>query len=241
MYIFDNNNLLGEVMKIQQKQSMKVFIYHHLKEAILARQLPPGKQLIENEISRTLNISRTPIRNAINLLADEGLVDIVPNKGAFVTNPTKEEILQAYDLRKRLEIMAANQAIEFLVENDFKKMESYIAEEKEALFTKNITNYLKANQDFHMSYTQKCGNKFLIDFVKKLINQTSIYLILFDIVFEEDPSAEPYGYKEHLEIVQLLKQKKRKELKVCLENHFDNAIDSLNIHQEYKDLKEIFK
>lgn len=228
-----------EVIKIQKKQSIKYFIYHNLKEAILNRQLPPGKQLVENIISETLMVSRTPIRSAIELLADEGLVNIVPNKGAFVTNPTRDEILQAYDLRKNLEIMAAEQSIDRLDENDFAEMAKCIVEEKEALHAKNIMAYLKANQDFHMIYTKKCGNKFLIDFVEKLINQTSIYLILFDIFFE-DSSAEPYGYKEHLDIVHLLKQKKRDELKLCLANHYDNAINSLDIDKGYKDLSGIF-
>ncbi|MDY0407157.1 GntR family transcriptional regulator [Virgibacillus sp. 179-BFC.A HS] len=227
-------------MAIAKKQSIKVQIYNHLKDAILSRQLPPGKQLVENDISETLKVSRTPVRAAIDLLANEGL-DIKPNKGAFVTSPTRNEILQAYDLRKKLEIMAADIAIEHLSNGDFIVMEDCIRIEKEALFTKDMPSYLKANHDFHMVYTNKCGNQFLIRFIEKLINQTSIYLILFDIVFDKETSAVPYGYKEHREIMWMFKQRKRDELVSCLENHFDNAVKSLRTQNEYKDLKGIFR
>lgn len=225
---------------MDKKQSIKQFVYSSLKEAILSRKLSPGKQLIETGISQNLNVSRTPVRNAIELLASEGLVEIVPNKGAYVINPTLEEILQAYSLRKDLEIMAANQSMGFLKDTDFAEMESIITMEDKALQNKDLKSYLEANQNFHIAITKRCGNKFLIDFIKKLINQTSIYLILFDVFFEKT-SSKPYGYIEHMEIIQLLKQKKRTELEKCLTKHFDNAVDSLDVQTEYQDLGHIFK
>ncbi|ASN07295.1 GntR family transcriptional regulator [Virgibacillus necropolis] len=225
---------------MEKKESMKQYIYSQLKEAILTRKLAPGKQLVENTISETLNVSRTPIRSAINLLAGEGLVDIVPNKGAFVTNPSKEEILQAYELRKSLEIMAAERSMNNLTEDDYIEMKSIVIKEKAALDNKDIVRYLDANKDFHMIFSKKCENKFLTEFIEKLIKQTSIYLLLFDVYFE-DSSQQPYGYKEHLEIIDLFKQKNLSQLKNCLRNHFDHAIDNLNIHNEYKKLDSIFE
>ena len=225
---------------MKEKQSIKIHVYKTLREAILSRKLPPGKQIVENVISNKLNISRTPIRSAINQLAMEGLVEIVPNKGAFVINPTLDEILQAYQLRKELEIMAVELSLNHLKESNLKAMEKMVEKEKEALYKKDMENYLKANQHFHMQLTSQCGNKFLIEFIDKLINQTSIYLILFDVFFEEQ-SPQPYGYKEHLEIINLIRQKDRKKLKNALAKHFDNAIKSLNIKSDYSDLDKIFE
>src|SRR5690625_5041604 len=204
---------------MKEKYSMKKYVYDKLKESILARKLPPGKQLVEHTISQNLKISRTPIRSAINLLETEGLVEIIPNKGAFVINPTVDEILQAYNLRKSLEIMAAELSIHNLTKKDFEEMESIIAEEKEALYNKDLNTYLEANQNFHKLITKKCENKFLVEFIEKLIRQTSIYLILFDVFFEET-SPQPYGYKEHKEIIEVLKSKDITLLKKCLSNHF---------------------
>ncbi|HWO78673.1 MAG TPA: GntR family transcriptional regulator [Bacillus sp. (in: firmicutes)] len=225
---------------MKEKQSIKVHVYKTLREAILSRKLPPGKQIIENVISSKLNVSRTPIRSAIIQLATEGLVEIVPNKGAFVINPTLDEILQAYDLRKELEIMAVELSLNHLKESNLKEMEKIIKKEKEALYKKDMENYVKANQHFHMALASQCGNKFLIEFIDKLINQTSIYLILFDVFFEEQ-SPQPYGYKEHLEIIDLIRQNDRKKVKNALAKHFDNAIKSLNIKSDYSDLDRIFE
>ncbi|MFA1822610.1 GntR family transcriptional regulator [Virgibacillus oceani] len=224
---------------MKEKHSIKMYIYNTLKESILTRKLPPGKQLVENTISEKLKVSRTPIRNAINLLSTEGLVELVPNKGAFVINPTYDEIIQAYTLRKELELMATELAISHLDEEDFKDMENIIKGEKTALYKKDLKNYLKANQDFHLLIIRKCGNKFLIEFIEKLINQTSIYLILFDTFFDEN-SPQPYGYREHMEIVQLLRQKDIIKIREGIIKHYDNAINSLDIHEEYKELDRIF-
>ncbi|MEC5423831.1 GntR family transcriptional regulator [Virgibacillus sp. C22-A2] len=224
---------------MEDKYSIKNHVYKTLKEAILSRKLPPGKQIVENTISTKLKVSRTPVRNAINQLAVEGLVEIRPNKGAFVINPTLEEILQAYSLRKELELMAIDVSINHLSDSDMDELERIVKEEKEALFKKHIANYLNANEKFHLAIVKQCKNKFLIEFIEKLISQTSIYLMLFDVFFE-DSSSQPYGHKEHLEIIQLMKQKKHKEVKICLAKHFDNAISSLDVQSDYSDLEGIF-
>ncbi|GIN22222.1 MAG TPA: GntR family transcriptional regulator [Bacillus bacterium] len=225
---------------MSEKKSLKQSVYTTLKDAILARKLPPGKQIVENVISESLNISRTPIRSAIDLLAADGLVEIIPNKGAFVINPSLDEVLQAYELRKELEIMAVQKSLDSLAETDFAGMEKIVTLEKEALYSKDLRTYVKANESFHLAITKRSGNIFLNEFIEKLINQTSIYLILFDIFFEEN-SPQPYGYKEHLEIVELMREKNVEALKKTLERHFDNAIKSLDVQTDYEELDEIFK
>ncbi|MGX6444389.1 GntR family transcriptional regulator [Neobacillus sp. K501] len=224
-----------------EKQSMEIHVYNHIKVAILSRKLAPGKQLVENSISSTLGVSRTPIRNAIKKLSLEGLVDIFPNRGAFVTNPSKEEIIQAYELRANLEYLAASIAMDFMNDDDFLKIKKIIEEEKLGLTnTKNSEEYVMLNKAFHIAITQKCHNKFLNEFIEKLINQTNIYLILYDEYFE-NPQQEPFSPDEHTYIVTLMENKDKDGLKVALENHFQHSIKSLDIRNSgYKELDEIF-
>lgn len=63
---------------------------------------------------------------------------------------------------------------------------------------------------------------------------------MYDVFFEEEAS-QPYGYKEHLEIINLIRQKDQDNLKIALGKHFDNAIKSLNIRLDYRDLERIFE
>ncbi|MEK4029082.1 MULTISPECIES: GntR family transcriptional regulator [Bacillaceae] len=223
-----------------KNHSMEHYVYDHIKTAILSRKLAPGKQLVENKISNTLQVSRTPIRNAIKKLALEGLVDIIPNKGAFVTSPTKEEIIQAYELRATLEFLAASQAMKIMTEADFEEIKENIKEENRVLLDKDSEAYVKSNKSFHVAITKKCNNKFLNDFIDRLINQTNIYLLLYDEFFD-NPEQEPYSPEEHMYILKLMEQQNEDELKIALENHYKRALKSLSIHYtEYKELDEIF-
>lgn len=220
---------------------MEIHVYNHIKAAILSRKLAPGKQLVENSISSTLGVSRTPIRNAIKKLSLEGLVDIFPNRGAFVTSPCKDEIIQAYELRAKLEYLAASIAMDFMDENDFLMIKKIIEEERLGLTqNKNSEDYVKLNKAFHIAITKKCNNKFLNEFIEKLINQTNIYLILYDEYFE-NPEQEPFSPEEHTYIVTLMENKDKDGLKIALENHFQHSIKSLDIRNSgYKELDEIF-
>ena len=223
-----------------KKHSMEQYVYDHIKTAILSRKLAPGKQLVENKISNTLEVSRTPIRNAIKKLALEGLVDIIPNKGAFVTSPTKEEIIQAYELRATLEFLAASKAMKIMTEADFLEIKQNIKEENRVLLDKDSEAYVNSNKSFHVAITEKCNNKFLNDFIGRLINQTNIYLLLYDEFFD-NPEQEPYSPDEHMYILGLMEQKNEITLKTALENHFKRALKSLSIHHaEYKEVDEIF-
>lgn len=223
-----------------KKKSLEQLVYDRLESAILSRKLAPGTQLVETTLSKKLNGSRTPIRNAIRKLEQANLVEIFPNRGAYVTNPSKEEILQAYDLRKDLEILAAIKALDFLTFEDFEKMERYLQDEELALKDKNLSDYLQANLNFHMTIVAKCQNKFLIEFIDKLSKQTNVYLTLFDVFFEESTSPQ-IGPKEHRDIILQLKQKNHEELKIILTQHFENAIANLSFEKNvYKGINNFF-
>ncbi|MEK3854297.1 MULTISPECIES: GntR family transcriptional regulator [Cytobacillus] len=223
-----------------KKVSMEENVYNHIKTAILARKLAPGKQLVEHYLSNSLGVSRTPIRNAIKRLSMEGLVDIIPNRGAFVTNPTKEEMIQAYELRSKLEYIAVCHAMNFLTESDFSAIKRNLVNEQESLYNRNPEDYVQFNKEFHISITQKCGNKFLNEFILRLITQTNIYLILFDDFFS-NPKQEPYSPDEHSHILSLIEDKDTEKLEIVLENHFKRAITSLETHYyRYKEFDEIF-
>lgn len=224
-----------------EKLSIEYNVYNHIRTAILARKLAPGKQLVENSISTALGVSRTPIRNAIKRLALEGFVEIFPNRGAFVTNPAKEEMIQAYELRASLEYMAASKAMNVMTEEDFHELEKIVREEEIILEdNKKTEQYIDINKKFHFAITKKCNNKFLNEFIEKLINQTSIYLILFDEFFSI-PGQKPFGPSEHRTIIQLMKEKNESYLKIIMDQHFKHSINAIkNGYKGYQEWDEIF-
>nr|WP_241393041.1 GntR family transcriptional regulator [Clostridium tetanomorphum] len=218
---------------------MEEVVYETLKNAILNRSLAPGTQLIESTIADRMEVSRTPIRNAIKRLALEGFVTIIPNRGAFIIQPSLEEIIQAYKMREELECIAIKFGIDKIVEDDINILENLVKKELEALTKKDIIEYFSVNKKFHTMLALKSGNKYLIKFIESIINQINIYLILYDTFYNTDlqfPSIE-----EHKKMIYFIKNKDCSNLQSLITNHINSGLNDLQIDKvQYKSLNDIF-
>jgi DNA-binding GntR family transcriptional regulator len=117
--------------------SLEESVYLRLEEEILSGKLRRGEQLREIALAERLNASRTPVRGALHRLAEEGLVELCANKGATVIGITREDIEDIYEVRKRLEGLAARLATERISD-----------EEKESLKeTVELSEFYLARQD----------------------------------------------------------------------------------------------
>ena len=85
---------------------LRDLVFESLKDAILTQTLPPGKRLLENELAESLGVSRTPVREAIRRLEQEGLVAMIPRKGAYVSGISLKDIREVYEIRAALEMLA---------------------------------------------------------------------------------------------------------------------------------------
>lgn len=209
-------------MKDNNTTSME-YVYEKIKQAIINRTLLPGVKLIESKISEQLQVSRTPIRNAFQKLSSEGFLTIVPNKGAFVINPTLKEMTQACEIRKELELMSLRKAINFIDLNDIKQMEALIEIEFVAVQKKDIMSYLESNKRFHMIIAEKSGNNFLIQFVEKILDQINVYLILYDQFYDVN-LEDIRGLNEHKEIIKYIQKKDLEQVEYLLVQHLDSTL-----------------
>src|SRR6266516_7702345 len=98
-------------------------VYDHLREEILAGRLKPGAELAEVALSEQLGVSRGPLREAIGRLAAEGLVTVRPRRGAVVRSLSKEEFLEAYQVREALEALAVRLAVPRLSRVDLARLQ----------------------------------------------------------------------------------------------------------------------
>ncbi len=206
-------------------------VYRKVKDAILRRRLAPGSQLVENVIANTLDTSRTPVRSALRSLAEEGLVMMVPNKGAFVVNPSLKEIQDAFFMRDQLESLAWKQGGPICKEDDIKDMRRMVAEETRAVMQRDFDRYLEINREFHLFPARKWGNIYLINFMEKLLTQIGIYLTLYDAFFERAPH-EIKSLKEHACIIELLEREDWEELLQAVAHHNQGSRDNLQTQQQ---------
>ncbi|WP_345242843.1 GntR family transcriptional regulator [Pontibacillus salipaludis] len=228
---------------MSEKKSMIDRVHQSLKEAILYRKISPGTQLVEKTIAEQLSVSRTPIRHAMIRLEQEGLVTIVPNRGAFVVQPTVEEIRQAFVMRKELESTAARLAINEVTDEDLKVMRELVSREKETYESVDILRYIHVNKSFHMYLAQKTGNTFLQDYMERILDQMNVYLVLYDVFYDADSSMEgSTRFVEHEHIIEALSNRDLDYLLHLIERHMQFSLESMNLDKTtYRSLENVLK
>ncbi len=199
--------------------SLKDKVYQNIKFQIIIGVLKPGARLPEEELSKVMNISRAPIREAFNRLEKEGFVTVIPRKGAAVSKVTAQTIEDLFEIRETLESLAVKKSkgkisIEELEEvgNDFKKFINKSTD------TENCIQYLSLDKKFHDLLSQNCGNKKLIDLLANL--QEQIHW-LRNISLKRITFAGSVG--EHLAIIEALQKKDEKLILKALLQHLERA------------------
>jgi DNA-binding GntR family transcriptional regulator len=155
--------------------SLEEKVYIELQEAILSEALKKGESLTELSLSEKLGVSRTPVRSALQRLSEVGLVKIVPNRGAVVLGVTKEDILDIYRIRMRLEGLASAMAALNMSDADKKKLTETV-ELSEFYLSKNNTENLKElDTSFHRVIYEASGSRTLARILSDLHLNTKGY------------------------------------------------------------------
>jgi DNA-binding GntR family transcriptional regulator len=133
-------------------------VYEHLRGEILADRLAPGTELSEVALSRELRISRGPIREALSRLAAEGLITMRPRRRAEVRSLTAQELIDAYQVREALEVMAVRLAIPRITEADLGRLEDLIDQMAGHAGRQAVADFFAANVAFHELLCELSGN-----------------------------------------------------------------------------------
>jgi DNA-binding GntR family transcriptional regulator len=140
-------------------RTLREQVIDHLREEILSSRLSPGTELGEVALARSLGISRGPLREALGQLAAEGLVTIAPRRGAFVTRLTRQEFLDAYQVREALESLAINLAVPRLTEDDKAELHRMCEEMEAEAAAGNSDRFFEINRSFHAHLVHASGNR----------------------------------------------------------------------------------
>jgi DNA-binding GntR family transcriptional regulator len=147
-----------------------------LREDVLSGELPPGTVLSEASLARSFGVSRGPIREALGRLERDGLVTITPRRGAIVTELSREEFVDAYQVREALETLAIQLAVSKLSAADIARLRE-LHEEMVAHATRGEVNaFFEANAAFHSVFVSASGNQKLEEMYRLLMDQMGRYL-----------------------------------------------------------------
>jgi DNA-binding GntR family transcriptional regulator len=133
-------------------------VYEHLRDEILADHLLPGTELSEVALSKQLAISRGPIREAMGRLSAEGLITMRPRRRAEVRSLTTQELVDAYQVREALEVMAVRLAIPRITEADLARLDQLIDTMAGHAADRAVRDFFAANVEFHETLCELSGN-----------------------------------------------------------------------------------
>ncbi|RDY26184.1 GntR family transcriptional regulator [Romboutsia weinsteinii] len=166
-------------LNLDNYKPLRDVVFENLREAILEGKLKPGQRLMEVQLAEQLGVSRTPVREAIRKLELEGLVVMLPRKGAYVANMSLKDIMDVLEIRASLEGLAAYLAAERISEDDVKKLYKIAEEFKQSTMDTDIDTLLKKDVEFHECIFKATNNKRLHQLINSLWEQVYRFRVTY--------------------------------------------------------------
>lgn len=198
-------------------------VFNTLRQAILTGELKPGERLMEIHLANKLGVSRTPIREAIRKLELEGLVTMIPRRGAEVAQITWKSLQDVLEVRRSLDALCAELASERMSENELAALEVACREFEEAIYTKDVRQIASADVELHDIIIKATGNARLVQLVNNLAEQ--MYRYRFEYI--KDFSTHTRLIEEHRVILEALKNRDAKTAAEAAVAHIDNQMEAI--------------
>lgn len=154
-------------------------IYDDLKAAILAHNIAPGTKLPEDELGEVYSVSRTLVRAALQGLAHDRLVQLEPNRGAFVAKPTKREAREVFEARAMIEPKVAAMAAALAKPADVKVLRQHLEEEHAALREGRQGDAVMLSARFHVGIAEIAGQSILTEIIGSLCSRSALIISLY--------------------------------------------------------------
>lgn len=193
-------------------------VFNTLRHGILKGELKPGERLMEIHLANQLGVSRTPIREAIRMLELEGLVIMVPRKGAQVSNISKEDLKDVLEVRKALDTLAISLACDRITADGLARLKSASNAFRDSINSGDFTRMAEADVVFHDAIHTASGNKRL----SILVNNLAERLYRYRLEYIKDSADRMNLVKEHEEMVRCIERGDKEGAINAIDSHIDN-------------------
>ncbi|WP_153721616.1 GntR family transcriptional regulator [Sporosarcina cascadiensis] len=212
-----------ENIKTVGRQPLNVMVYENIKVAIVEGDIAPGTRLTETKVSEQLGVSTTPVREAFRRLASEGLVKIIPWRGAIVQEFTTKQLANVYTCRESLEALAVDLAIDNMDDNGISELYNFVERSVE---TTSSSEYFELSSAIHNTILRYADNDTLSNLLVQL--NDVIYHNRNISSFNDERRNEIY--KEHMEIVKAIEEKDKIQAKLAMQSHVRNGFNYIQNH-----------
>lgn len=177
----------------------ELLVHRVLSRLLLTGRLPPGTQLVESRLASIFGISRERVRKVLHRLGHEKLLDLFPNRGAFVSNPTLEQAREIYDARRVLEGGIAAHLSGRLSNSQTQALLEHARKEQAALQAGDRAASIHLSGEFHLLLASFVGSPFIQRELQELVSRTSMLVAFF-----EPEASSGCGCDEHGDITRAL-------------------------------------
>ena len=206
-------------------------VFNTLRDSILTGEMKPGERLMEIHLANRLGVSRTPIREAIRMLEQEGLAVTIPRRGAEVAKMTEKDMQDVLQVREALDELAASIACELITEEELEKLAEAKQEFEEATQTRDLKRIAETDVVFHDIIYQATRNPKLVNILNNLREQ----MYRYRVEYLKDEKNYPVLLKEHQQMVEGFREKNKELVTESMRKHVTNqavAVKAMILEQE---------
>jgi DNA-binding GntR family transcriptional regulator len=192
-----------------------------LRQMLVEGRIAPGAKLNERELSELLNVSRTPLREAIKMLAAEGLVELLPNRGAVAVSLTEEDVLNTFEVMGGLEAQAGELAAQRITPAELAEIQAMHFEMLAAYTRRDLSAYYALNARIHSAISAAAKNPVL----ESVYQQVNARLQALRFRSNQDEDKWKRAMKEHDRMIEALAQRDAAGMREVLRTHLANKLD----------------
>lgn len=221
----------------QNADAPQIEIYNRIWLSIAERKLKPGTRLKEEQLAEIFSVSRARVRQALSALEHDGLVTLVPNRGAFVSQPSIEEARDIFFARRTIETQLVARLCQVVTPAAIARLEAHVVEEREARAAGDTQSTVRLSGAFHLLIGELAGSPYLWDVLRDLLSRTALIIVMYQTRSQTD-----CGPDEHAEIVEAIARGDADRARHLMNHHIDHLEGQLDLEeglQEPSDLRDL--
>lgn len=192
-------------------------VLDELRRRIVNGDYPPGQRLTEERLAADFGVSRNPVREALRIAEADGLVTMMPRRGAVVATPDASTVADLFAVRSSLEPIAARMAAERATPGDVADLRSLLDAAREATAQDDFSRVAQLNSDLHMRVIAVSGNRWLTSIA------SSLYLHVHWVFRVGAAHRAPHSWQEHIRLVDAIEAGDADEAEAAARHHVDAA------------------
>ena len=208
---------------MKKNKNLTLKVYHKIIDLMLDYELVPGQRLVFVDLARRLQVSRTPVNNALSILAQEGYLDFVPNQGYSVHKLSKKEAEELYQVREVLEVGFIGQAIRKMTAKKLQKVERCKLDYENLTSSRVTRKMFILDTDFHLAIMEMTGNDLLAQRYKDLCRKIFLRFRIEDLVMSRIEEIR----REHDRLFEAICLKDVELAKARVREHHKNSRENL--------------